>query len=59
MGHVDFKEQKEILTLPDFVGQIEFPPLYEDAKKDVSICKNVAGVLKEVYANSSVPLGKI
>ncbi|KAG1974032.1 H-2 class II histocompatibility antigen, A-U alpha chain isoform X1 [Pimephales promelas] len=56
MGHVDFKEQKEILTLPDFVGQIEFPPLYEDAKKDVSICKNVAGVLKEVYANSSVPL---
>uniref|UniRef100_A0A8C1KYA5 Ig-like domain-containing protein n=1 Tax=Cyprinus carpio TaxID=7962 RepID=A0A8C1KYA5_CYPCA len=37
VAHVDFKEQKEIITLPDFAGQIELPSLYEDAKKGVSI----------------------
>lgn len=58
VAHVDFIEQKDIITLPDFAGQIDLPPLYADARRAVSICKNFAGVLKEVYANSSVPLGK-
>ncbi|XP_051758589.1 H-2 class II histocompatibility antigen, A-U alpha chain [Ctenopharyngodon idella] len=56
VAHVNFDEQKAIITLPDFAGQIEVPPLYEDAKKAVSICRIVEGVLKEAYANSSVPL---
>ncbi|XP_043102228.1 H-2 class II histocompatibility antigen, A-K alpha chain-like [Puntigrus tetrazona] len=56
MAHVDLEEQKEIMTLPDFAGQIQFPSLYEDAKKAVSICKNFIDILKEVYANSSEPL---
>ncbi|XP_067269569.1 H-2 class II histocompatibility antigen, A-U alpha chain-like [Pseudorasbora parva] len=56
VAHVDFKEQREIITLPDFAGQIELPPLYEDAKKAVSVCRNLGSVFKEVYANSSVPL---
>lgn len=58
IAHVDFKEQREIITLPDFAGQIELPSLYEDAKKGVSICRTFFDILKEVYANSSEPLGK-
>uniref|UniRef100_A0A672QFY1 Si:ch73-211l2.3 n=1 Tax=Sinocyclocheilus grahami TaxID=75366 RepID=A0A672QFY1_SINGR len=53
VAHIDFKEQKEIITLPDFAGQIEFPSLYEDAKKATSICRTIFDMLKEVYINSS------
>ncbi|RXN38517.1 H-2 class II histocompatibility A-U alpha chain-like protein [Labeo rohita] len=56
MGHVDFKEQKQIITLPDFVGLILVPSLYEDAKRGASVCRTFLDVLKEVYANSSEPL---
>ncbi|KAK2898772.1 hypothetical protein Q8A67_010190 [Cirrhinus molitorella] len=56
MAHVDFKEQKEIITLPDFIGQIELPSIYEDAKKGVSICRTILDIFKEVYASSSEPL---
>uniref|UniRef100_A0A8C1VST2 Ig-like domain-containing protein n=1 Tax=Cyprinus carpio TaxID=7962 RepID=A0A8C1VST2_CYPCA len=47
VAHVDFKEQKEIITLPDFAGQIELPSLYEDAKKGVSICRTFFDMLKQ------------
>ncbi|KAK2898775.1 hypothetical protein Q8A67_010193 [Cirrhinus molitorella] len=56
MGHVDFKEQNIIITLPNFIGQIQLPSIYEDAKKGVSICRTILEVAKEVYANSSEPL---
>ncbi|XP_048065086.1 H-2 class II histocompatibility antigen, A-U alpha chain-like [Megalobrama amblycephala] len=57
VAHVDFKEQKGIMTLPDFfAGQIELLSLYEDAKKAVSVCRIFLEVFKEAYANSSVPL---
>uniref|UniRef100_A0A671RJ02 Si:ch73-211l2.3 n=1 Tax=Sinocyclocheilus anshuiensis TaxID=1608454 RepID=A0A671RJ02_9TELE len=49
VAHIDFKEQKEIITLPDFAGQIEFPSLYEDAKKATSICRTIFDMLKEVW----------
>uniref|UniRef100_A0A8C1AE77 Si:ch73-211l2.3 n=1 Tax=Cyprinus carpio carpio TaxID=630221 RepID=A0A8C1AE77_CYPCA len=56
VAHIDFKEQREIFTLPDFVGQIEFPSLYEDAKKATSICRTIFNVFKDVYINSSEPI---
>lgn len=56
VAHIDFKEQREIFTLPDFVAQIEFPSLYEDAKKATSICRTIIDMLKDVYINSSEPI---
>uniref|UniRef100_A0A8C1Z5Y1 Ig-like domain-containing protein n=1 Tax=Cyprinus carpio TaxID=7962 RepID=A0A8C1Z5Y1_CYPCA len=58
VAHVDFKEQKEIITLPDFAGQIELPSLYEDAKKGVSICRTFFDMLKQssIYPKSDPQL---
>uniref|UniRef100_A0A8C1VQ17 Ig-like domain-containing protein n=1 Tax=Cyprinus carpio TaxID=7962 RepID=A0A8C1VQ17_CYPCA len=54
VAHVDFKEQKEIITLPDFAGQIELPSLYEDAKKGVSICRTFFDI--SIYPKSDPQL---
>ncbi|KAF4109797.1 hypothetical protein G5714_009049 [Onychostoma macrolepis] len=56
VAHIDVKEQKEIITLPDFAGQIEIPSLYEDAKKAASVCRTFFDMIKEVYINSSEPI---
>ncbi|KAK9970449.1 hypothetical protein ABG768_026394 [Culter alburnus] len=56
VAYVDFKKQKEIITLPDIVGQIEFPSLYHDAKRAIYNCRLFFDVAKEVYINSSEPI---
>nr|XP_055024255.1 H-2 class II histocompatibility antigen, A-U alpha chain-like [Misgurnus anguillicaudatus] len=56
VGHVDFKEKKEVLTLPDFAGPVQVPWLYLDAEKASTQCQNIVKVLNGLYANSSEQL---
>ncbi|XP_699949.2 H-2 class II histocompatibility antigen, A-U alpha chain [Danio rerio] len=52
LAHVDFKEQKDVITLPEFAGQAVLPPIYVDAKRAEFNCKAYLAVLREVYASS-------
>lgn len=56
LAHVDYEQKKDVLTIPDFITPIQYPSLYWDALRALSICNEVGEVLKGVYANSSEAL---
>nr|XP_055024258.1 H-2 class II histocompatibility antigen, A-K alpha chain-like [Misgurnus anguillicaudatus] len=53
VAHVDMEKKKDVYTVPDFIGPVQYPSLYQDALRTLAICKEEGEVLKGVYVNSS------
>ncbi|XP_065103389.1 H-2 class II histocompatibility antigen, E-D alpha chain-like isoform X2 [Paramisgurnus dabryanus] len=53
VAHVDMEKKQDVYTVPDFIGPVQYPSLYQDALRTLAICKKEGDVLKEVYINSS------
>nr|XP_055024187.1 H-2 class II histocompatibility antigen, A-B alpha chain-like isoform X2 [Misgurnus anguillicaudatus] len=53
VAHVDMEKKENVYTVPDFIGPIQYPSLYQDALRALVICKEAVEVLKGAYVNSS------
>ncbi|KAI7797914.1 putative H-2 class II histocompatibility antigen [Triplophysa rosa] len=50
-AYVDYREKKDVLTIPDFIGPVQHYLMYWEAVKALSACREAGEKFKEVYPN--------
>lgn len=58
VGHVDLKQKRGVMTLPDFMGSTTFPGLYDIGDDQIKRCKVNLQIFTEGLKSLQLEMGK-